>query len=66
MELNQTQRLIDYLDVVKTPHKDAFEREKLEKDFKSFHLQYDQRRPNKDFSTAFPKLVNWYNSIKIE
>jgi len=66
MELNQTQRLIDYLDVVKTPHKDAFEREKLEKDFKSFHLQYDQRRPNKDFSVAFPKLVNWYNSINIE
>jgi len=63
MELNQTQRLIDYLDVVKTPHKDAFEREKLEKDFKSFYAQYDQRR-GKDFAAAFPNLMPWINSIE--
>ena len=63
MELNQTQRLIDYLDVVKTPHKDAFEREKLEKDFKSFYQQYDQRR-GKDFAKAFPDLMDWINSIE--
>lgn len=62
MEINQTQRLIDYLDVVKTPHRDAFEREKLEKDFKNFHRQYDQRR-NKNFSTAFPNLTKWVDSI---
>lgn len=62
MELNQVQRLIDYLDVVKSPHKDAFEREKIEKDFKNFHIQYDQRR-GKDFVSTFPALAEWYNSI---
>jgi organic radical activating enzyme len=43
-ELNHTQRLIDYLDVVKTPHSEAFELDKLRNDFKQFYTQYDQRR----------------------
>jgi phosphoketolase len=34
-ELNHLRRLIDYLDVVKTPHSDAFERPKLHNDVKS-------------------------------
>jgi organic radical activating enzyme len=61
-ELNHTQRLIDYLDVVKTPHSDAFEMPKLLNDFKQFYQQYDQRR-NKDFVSAFPELKEWYNSL---
>jgi hypothetical protein len=62
MELNQLQRLIDYLDVVKTPHLGAAEQAVLQKDFKQFFTQYDQRR-GKDFAQAFPNLIKWYNSI---
>ena len=61
-EINHTQRLIDYLDVVKTPHSDAFELPKLLNDFKQFYQQYDQRR-GKDFATAFPELKEWYNDL---
>jgi organic radical activating enzyme len=61
-EHNHLQRLIDYLDVVKTPHAEAFDRPKLLNDFKQFHAQYDQRR-GKDFTTAFPNLVDWYNTL---
>ena len=61
-EINHTQRLIDYLDVVKTPHSDTFEMPKLLNDFKQFYTQYDQRR-GKDFVTAFPKLKEWYNDL---
>ena len=61
-EWNQLQRLVDYLDVVKTPHSEAFDLDKLRNDFKQFFTQYDQRR-DKDFSAAFPNLVKWYNSL---
>ena len=61
-EWNQLQRLVDYLDVVKTPHSEAFELDKLRNDFKQFFAQYDQRR-GKDFAQAFPNLVEWYNNI---
>lgn len=61
-EINHTQRLIDYLDVVKTPHSDTFEMPKLLNDFKQFYTQYDQRR-GKDFVTAFPELTEWYNGL---
>jgi len=61
-EWNHVQRLVDYLDVVKTPHSDAFDRPKLLNDFKQFFSQYDQRR-NKDFGTAFPNLQAWYSSL---
>ena len=61
-EANQLQRLIDYLDVVKTPHSDTFDQSKLENDFKEFYKQYDQRR-NKDFCTTFPHLAEWYKSL---
>jgi organic radical activating enzyme len=63
-EVNHTQRLIDYLDVVKTPHSDAFDRPKLLNDFKQFYSQYDQRR-SKDFGQAFPELTEWYNGIQL-
>ena len=61
-ERNHVQRLIDYLDVVKTPHSDTFEMPKLHNDFKQFYTQYDQRR-GKNFATAFPNLANWYNTL---
>jgi organic radical activating enzyme len=61
-EINHLQRLIDYLDVVKTPHSDTFEMPKLLNDFKQFYTQYDRRR-NKDFGTAFPNLKEWYNEL---
>ena len=61
-EYNHLQRLIDYLDVVKTPHSDAFDRPKLLNDFKQFYAQYDQRR-SKDFGSAFPNLKEWYNTL---
>jgi hypothetical protein len=64
MELNQVQRLIDYLDVVKTPHSDTFDRASLHNDFKKFHEQYDQRR-GKDFRKTFPSLATWYDSIQV-
>jgi hypothetical protein len=60
-EINHLQRLIDYLDVVKTPHSDAFDLPKLHNDFKQFYTQYDQRR-DKDFGTAFPSLTEWFNN----
>jgi organic radical activating enzyme len=61
-EINHVQRLIDYLDVVKTPHSEAFELPKLHNDFRQFYSQYDQRR-NKDFGQTFPKLKAWYDSL---
>lgn len=61
-ERNHVQRLIDYLDVVKTPHSDAFEMPKLHNDFRKFYEQYDQRR-NKDFKTSFPGLADWYSKL---
>ena len=63
-EINHLQRLIDYLDVVKTPHSDAFEIPKLLNDFKQFYTQYDSRR-SKDFGQAFPNLTEWYDSIQV-
>ena len=64
-EVNHTQRLIDYLDVVKTPHSDTFEMPKLLNDFWQFYSQYDQRR-DKDFGAALPKLQEWYDSIQVQ
>ena len=61
-EIHHTLRLIDYLDIVKTPHSDAFDRPKLHNDFRQFYTQYDQRR-NKDFVNTFPEIKEWYNSL---
>jgi len=61
-EINHTERLINYLDVVKTPHSEAFDMPKLHNDFKHFHQQYDQRR-NKNFAQTFPMLKEWYNTL---
>jgi organic radical activating enzyme len=61
-EHNHLQRLIDYLDVVKTPHSDAFDMPKLHNDFKQFYTQYDARR-GKDFVKTFPALTDWYHTL---
>jgi organic radical activating enzyme len=63
-EWNHMQRLVDYLDVVKTPHSEAFELDKLRNDFKQFFAQYDQRR-GKNFAQTFPNLKEWYESISV-
>jgi organic radical activating enzyme len=64
-EINHVQRLIDYLDIVKTPHSESFELPKLLNDFKKFYTQYDQRR-GKNFDRCFPELSEWYESIQIQ
>lgn len=61
-EINHTQRLIDYLDVVKTPHSETFELPKLLVDFRKFYEQYDVRR-GKSFTDTFPKLKEWYTGL---
>jgi organic radical activating enzyme len=61
-ERNHIQRLIDYLDVVKTPHTGAAEQKILQQDFKKFYTQYDLRR-GKNFVKTFPTLVKWYNNL---
>lgn len=58
-EINHVQRLIDYLDVVKTPHSESFDMPKLQQDFVNFYHQYDQRR-GKHFTNTFPSLRSWY------
>ena len=64
-EINHTQRLIDYLDIVKTPHSDAFDMPDLLSDFCQFYSQYDSRR-NKSFAKTFPNLKEWYESIQVQ
>ena len=61
-ELNQLQRLIDYLDVVITPHAGAMEQSILQRDFKNFYQQYDQRR-GKNFIQTFPAMLDWFEGI---
>lgn len=55
VEYNDIRRLIDYLDVVQTPHAGAAEPTALRKDFVNFYQQYDRRR-GKDFSDVFPVI----------
>jgi hypothetical protein len=61
-ERNHVQRLIDYLDVVKTPHSETFDQVSLLNDFGQFYRQYDQRR-GKNFAKTFPALADWYNKL---
>lgn len=61
-EFNQLQRLIEYLNTVDSPHSGALSREVLQRDFKNFYQQYDQRR-GKDFKYTFPQLADWYDTL---
>jgi organic radical activating enzyme len=65
-EKESVRRLVDYLDIVKTPHKNTAETPKLYNDFKSFFAQYDIRR-KKDFMSTFPgPLAEWFDSLEAE
>jgi len=64
-ERNHVQRLIDYLDCVKTPHSEAFDMSKLHSDFGNFYQQYDRRR-NKDFTATFPGLKDWFDGLRLQ
>jgi hypothetical protein len=61
-EFNQLQRLIEYLQTVDSPHSGALSREILQRDFKNFYQQYDQRR-GLDFKYTFPQLAEWYETL---
>jgi hypothetical protein len=64
-EVDQINRLIDYLDIVKTPHRNTAEQPKLYNDFRSFYEQYDQRR-GKDFRKTFPQdFVDFIDGIEL-
>ena len=64
-EIDQIKRLIDYLDVVKTPHINTAEKPKLYNDFRSFFEQYDKRR-GKNFRETFPQdFVDFIDGIEM-
>ena len=63
-EINHVTRLIEYLDLVTTPHSETFDMPRLHNDFKQFYRQYDQRR-GKDFVQTFPVLKDWYNDLQV-
>jgi hypothetical protein len=63
-EQDQISRLIEYLDVVKTPHRNTAEQHLLHHDFKVFYEQYDARR-GFNFRETFPRLTDWYDSIDV-
>jgi pyruvate-formate lyase-activating enzyme len=58
-ELNQLSRLIEYLH---EPEQDSQALQVLQRDFKNFYEQYDQRR-GKDFRATFPQLAEWYDTL---
>jgi hypothetical protein len=62
MEIDHTQRLIDYLDVVKTPHAGSATQEILQRDFKAFYSQYD-KRTGRNLEKTFPIIGEWYRGI---
>jgi organic radical activating enzyme len=66
IEREQTQRLIDYLDIIKTPHKNVKDPEQNMRDFKQFYSQYDIRRAKNFRETFPPEFVEWYDSIDTE
>jgi len=61
-EINQIGRLVSYLKEVVSPHSGAMTNSILQRDFKNFYEQYDQRR-GKDFRHTFPQLAEWYNTL---
>jgi pyruvate-formate lyase-activating enzyme len=61
-EINQIGRLVKYLRAVDSPHNGALSKEILQRDFKNFYEQYDQRRA-KNFRHTFPQLTEWYDTL---
>ena len=64
MEREHIIRLINYLESVDSPHAGASPTSELERDFKKFYTQYDERR-DKDFEKTFPELKAWYGNIQL-
>ena len=65
-EKASTQRLIDYLDIVKTPTRILQETPKLYNDFKAFFEQFDVRRGH-DFREVFKgPIADWYDTLKAD
>jgi len=66
MELNQVERLIEYLTIgkrnIETNSEVTHFDESLKNDFYYFYKQYDERR-GKNFVETFPKLRDWYNKL---
>lgn len=63
-EKASTQRLIDYLDIVKTPHKNTSDQDKLYNDFKAFFSQYDIRRGKNFVETFTGPIADWFQSLE--
>ena len=61
-EINQISRLVQYLKEVASPHSGAMTNSILQRDFKNFYEQYDQRR-GKNFRNTFPQLTEWYDTL---
>jgi organic radical activating enzyme len=75
-QLDQITRVIGYITDVSIPHKNnssrpdttfneatvEFNRDDLEKDFKSFFTEFDIRR-SRNLAQTFPRLAEWYNSL---
>ena len=61
-EYNQFIRLLDYIREVNQAHSEAMSQSILQRDFKNFYMQYDQRR-GKDFCSTFPNLAEWYKTL---
>jgi organic radical activating enzyme len=60
------QRLIDYLDIVKTPHKNTADQDKLYNDFKAFFSQFDVRREKNFVETFAGPIAEWYQTLEAE
>lgn len=60
-EIEHIQRLASYLDVKNNPS-ESVSQAVLQRDFKNFYQQYDQRR-GKDFKYTFPQLAKWYEGL---
>jgi len=61
-EWNQLTRLLSYIHEIEQAHTEAMSQSILQRDFKNFYMQYDERR-GKDFCATFPALADWYNKI---
>lgn len=64
MEKFSIQCVIDYLDVVKTPHRDTSDSSPLWKDLRNYLRQYDQRRKKELLRSPHPTFTNWANQIE--
>ena len=64
MEREHIKRLIEYLNTATTPHSNSSDKMTLDRDLRTFILQYDRRR-NKDFMSAFPLLTEWYHEVQL-